>query len=169
MLDETGGAMLRFIITSLLVLSISGLSATAFAHRYHFDPTICSQLGIDPGMSQSLGSFSSNPTGCHTQMSNGYPIPDPNCTPGAINPTVTVNVLTDPEFRTKCIRNQVTTEHEKFITYSWYGIRHPMNNRGRSQVCELDHLLCHVDLVLRNKKSIDNQVVNNARNNNGVA
>lgn len=145
--------MLRFITMSLLMLSTAGMSAPAFAHRYHFDPAICSQLGINPGASRPLGQFSANTTGCRTRMSNGYPIPDPKCTPGAINPTVTSEVLADPSFRTKCIRNHVTTEHEKFVTYSWYGIHHPRHNHGRTQVCELDHL---VPLELGGADTLDN-------------
>jgi hypothetical protein len=90
---------------------------------------------------------------CTTRMSHGYPIPDPICTPGAINPTVTTDVLRNPEFRTRCIRNQATSEHEKFETYYWYDIQHPYHNRGRAQVCELDHL---VSLELGGADTLDN-------------
>ena len=54
---------------------------------------------------------------------------------------MTVSILRDPRFRTACLRQQVTTEHEKAQTYAWYGIPHPANNAGGSQSCELDHLV----------------------------
>jgi hypothetical protein len=80
-------------------------------------------------------------------------VPDPKCTPGAINPTVTLQVLTDPEFRTACIRNCVTTEQEKAATYELYGQPHPANNQGSTQTCELDHL---IPLQLGGADTLDN-------------
>jgi hypothetical protein len=84
---------------------------------------------------------------------NGFPVPDPSCTPGAYNPSVTVDVLDDPGFSTKCLRDGATTEQEKFVTYSWYRLRHPRNNEGPNQVCELDHL---VPLELGGADTLDN-------------
>jgi hypothetical protein len=84
---------------------------------------------------------------------NGLPIPDSACTPGAINPTVTIAVLRDPAFRTACIRQQVTTAQQKAQTYRWYSIPHPANNSGGSQSCELDHL---VSLELSGADTLDN-------------
>jgi hypothetical protein len=69
------------------------------------------------------------------------PLPDPSCTPGSINPTVTVEVLKRPDFRTSCLRNHVTSEQQKAGTYEWYDIPHPTHNTGQTQVCELDHLI----------------------------
>jgi hypothetical protein len=69
-------------------------------------------------------------------------VPDSKCTPGATNPTVSIAVLQDPRFRTgPCVRDGATTPSQKAATYSWYGLEHPANNRGASQVCELDHLV----------------------------
>lgn len=118
-------------------------------------PTNCSQFSIDDRASQPLRAVTLPPAqgGCHTRTMNGFVIPDPNCTPGAINPTVTVTVLRDPAFRTACIRQQVTTEHEKSQTYDWYSIPHPANNTGGSQSCERDHL---VSLELGGADTLDN-------------
>jgi hypothetical protein len=80
-------------------------------------------------------------------------VPDPKCTPGAVNPTVTLQVLSDPNFRTGCIRNCVTSERDKSGTYRLYGIPHPVNNQGPNQVCELDHL---VPLALGGADTLEN-------------
>ena len=37
---------------------------------------------------------------CKTGMRNGFPMPDPACTPGAINPKLTMAILKNPEFKT---------------------------------------------------------------------
>ncbi|SHI07071.1 hypothetical protein [Bradyrhizobium erythrophlei] len=71
----------------------------------------------------------------------GFILPDPECTPGAINPTVTINVLQDPNYRTSCTRDGATSATQKNKTYSWYGLPHPANNTGANQFCELDHLI----------------------------
>jgi hypothetical protein len=74
-------------------------------------------------------------------LRRGYPVPDPRCTPGGIDPSVTADVLRNPAWRTGCVRNCETSEAEKHITYRWYGLRVPRRNYGDSQVCELDHLV----------------------------
>jgi hypothetical protein len=81
------------------------------------------------------------PNGCKAGSVSGFPIPDPNCTPGGENPTVTLDVLRNSVFRTACIRNCVTTEQKKHVTYGWYGVTSPPNNTGKNQTCELDHLV----------------------------
>lgn len=94
-----------------------------------------------------------HPNGCKTGVSSGFPLPDPNCTPGAENPTVTLDVLRNTAFRTGCIRDCVTTESQKHVTYSWYGLPAPANNTGPNQTCELDHL---VPLELGGADTLDN-------------
>jgi hypothetical protein len=86
-------------------------------------------------------------------MSHGYPVPDPNCTPGAENPSVTLAVLRNSAFRTDCLRNCVTSESQKHVTYAWYGLNAPPNNSGSTQTCELDHL---VPLELGGADTLDN-------------
>jgi hypothetical protein len=78
---------------------------------------------------------------CTPRTSNGYPVPDPKCTPGGINPSVSESTLTDPAWRTRCIRNCESSESQKHITYGWYSLASPPNNKGATQVCELDHLV----------------------------
>jgi len=78
---------------------------------------------------------------CMTSIRNGYPLPDPRCTPGGINPSVTEEMLRDTNWRTGCIRNCQTSEALKHVTYRWYGIQKPRPNSGENQVCELDHLV----------------------------
>lgn len=78
---------------------------------------------------------------CHTSTSNGYPVPDPQCTPGGINSTVTLGVMQDPGWRTRCIRDCEESQAKKHVAYSWYQIPNPQHNSGNNQVCELDHLV----------------------------
>jgi hypothetical protein len=78
---------------------------------------------------------------CIPRTSNGYPVPDPKCTPGGINPSVSEPTLTDPAWRTRCIRNCESSESQKHVTYGWYSLASPPNNKGATQVCELDHLV----------------------------
>lgn len=74
-------------------------------------------------------------------MKGGYPVPDPRCTPGGINPSITVNTLRDPRWRTRSIRNCDGSEAQKHVAYRWYGIHKPRGNSNENQVCELDHLV----------------------------
>jgi hypothetical protein len=78
---------------------------------------------------------------CRPSVRNGYPVPDPRCTPGGVNLSVTTEMLRNLEWRTRCIRNCQTSEAEKHVTYKWYGIQKPRTNSGDNQVCELDHLV----------------------------
>jgi hypothetical protein len=86
-------------------------------------------------------------------VKNGFPLPDARCSPGAINPTITLAVLKDPEFRTGCIRDCTTSSSQKANTYGAYGIAHPARNAGSSQTCELDHV---VPLELGGADTLDN-------------
>ena len=90
---------------------------------------------------------------CKIGSKDGFPMPDPTCTPGAYNPTVTVAVLTNADFRTCCIRDKVESETAKKVAYQWYGITAPTHNQGQSQTCELDHL---VPLEMGGADSMDN-------------
>jgi hypothetical protein len=56
-------------------------------------------LSVNPRASRPLGRATARAS-CRVQMRNGLPLPDPKCTPGAINPTVTRAVLQDNSFRT---------------------------------------------------------------------
>jgi hypothetical protein len=90
---------------------------------------------------------------CKIGTRNGFPIPDPTCTPGAFNPTITLAILKNTNFRTCCIRDKVESETAKKVAYQWYGLTPPANNTGESMTCELDHL---VPLELGGGDSMDN-------------
>jgi hypothetical protein len=117
-------------------------------------PAHCDQFDVDPTGSKALADVSLPPSRpCRTQTKNGFPVPDPECTPGAVNPTLKAEVLSDPDFRTGCIRDNATTAQQKAQTYHWYGIPHPANNKGVMQTCELDHL---ISLELGGADTLDN-------------
>jgi hypothetical protein len=86
-------------------------------------------------------------------MSMGFPIPDPTCTPGATNPTVTIDVLRSGDFKTGCERDTASSADEKATTYHAYNIDHPADNRGQNQTCELDHL---ISLEIGGADTLDN-------------
>src|SRR5215470_726714 len=89
-------------IVSLAFLACSGLSSVACPDS------------VDPEASEALADVSLPPLReCKVQIKNGFPVPDPQCTPGAVNPTVTTSVLQDPDFRTSCIRQQATSLKQK--------------------------------------------------------
>jgi len=87
------------------------------------------------------------------QISQGYPIPDSACIPGAVNPTVTLDVLQDSRFVTGCVREKAEMGQAKIATYDWYGVPHPQNNQGQNQACELKHL---ISLELGGADTLDN-------------
>jgi hypothetical protein len=78
---------------------------------------------------------------CEVRMKNGFPVPDPKCTPGGINPSITISTLRDPTWRTRSVRNCETSESYKHIAYRWYQIQKPRINSNQNQVCELDHVV----------------------------
>lgn len=78
---------------------------------------------------------------CAVRVKNGYPVPDPRCTPGGVNPSISIEVLRDSRWRTRSIRNCESSESMKHIAYRWYEIQKPRINSDRNQVCELDHLV----------------------------
>jgi hypothetical protein len=78
---------------------------------------------------------------CAVHMRNGYPVPDAKCTPGGANPSVTIDVLRDPTWRTKTVRDCASSEAQKHEAYRWYDIEKPRVNSNENQVCELDHLV----------------------------
>jgi len=131
-------------------VSTKGHSSTSNAAQ----PASCSQFDIDSGASESLGPAPLTPSGsCTTRSRNGFLLPDPACTPGAVNPTVTIDVLRDPNFRTICVRGHASSAAEKNQTYQRYAIEHPDQNTGQTQTCELDHL---ISLELGGADTVDN-------------
>ena len=75
-------------------------------------PSICAKLRIDPEGSKPIHAVSLPPTGtCKPVVKNGLPTPDPSCSPGAVNPSLTLAVLKTKGFTTKCGRDQASTPH----------------------------------------------------------
>jgi hypothetical protein len=111
---------------------------------------------IDPKASVPLAPHAADhaPGSCHFRLAaNGMKLPDPACTPGAINPTLTLEVLTNPAFRTGMVRDKITNEKAKEIVYVWYGVAKPKNNAGPNQICELDH---NLDIGAGGADTLDN-------------
>lgn len=101
-------------------------------------------LHIDPKASQPLAQVAADhaPGFCHYRIAaNGAPLPDPACTPGAVNPTLTLSVLRDPRFLTGMVRDKLTSAADKRKVYAWYGVEPPKDNDGQNQTCELDHVI----------------------------
>jgi hypothetical protein len=90
---------------------------------------------------------------CAVRSSHGFPLPDPQCTPGKINSTVKEAVLRNPNFTTKCLRDDATSADQKEQTYIYYNVPKPQHNTGVMQTCELDHL---VSLELGGADTLDN-------------
>jgi hypothetical protein len=115
-------------LKNMLARGIIGLSLVIAAGALAKDSACNSGcVNVDMRGTRALGDTDLPPKagGCSIGIKNGFPVPDPRCTPGAFNPTITVEILTDSDFRTCCIRNLVTDEGEKSQTYGWYGLNHP--------------------------------------------
>jgi hypothetical protein len=108
--------------------------------------TICPVAGVNSQKTTSLGPARTGGPCATRPASNGYPLPDPACTPGAYNPTVTETVFGNKQFTTKCVRDCITDSTTKKTTYSAY---HATQNPS----CELDHL---VPLEMGGADSLDN-------------
>jgi hypothetical protein len=142
------------IILNAMVMILQFLTTLFIAFTFVAYADECDRFQIRPEASISLGttSYQSLDT-CRLRYVDEFPLPDPNCTPGAVNPTISINTLRDPFFRTRCLRNQASTHKEKFIAYTRYAQSHPEHNFGPTQTCELDHL---VPLELGGADTLDN-------------
>lgn len=111
--------------------------------------------GVNPAASTPLASVEMPPSKtCKPHVKKGFTLPDHTCTPGAINPSLTLKVLNDYEnFRTSCVRDGATSPTEKNATYTWYVTKHPADNVGKRQTCELDHL---ISIELGGADTLDN-------------
>jgi len=140
-----------------LVLSVAFAFTTSFAqtgHSHHSSGAANCPAGIDVKGDSALQTVTLPPTQkCSTTSKNGFLVPDPNCTPGAANPSLTLAILKDPSFTTKCVRDKATKPQEKSKTYHLYQLTKPANNSGQTQTCELDHL---VSLELGGADTLDN-------------
>jgi hypothetical protein len=108
--------------------------------------TTCPVAGVDSQKTTSLGPAKTGGPCSTRRAGNGYPLPDPSCTPGAYNSTVTPAVFGNKKFTTECVRNCITGIPKKETTYTAYNIK-------ENASCELDHL---VPLEMGGADSLDN-------------
>jgi hypothetical protein len=115
-------------------------------------PAICKSFNIDLAASQTLHPGAAT-TNCKTGKSMGFPVPDPRCTPGAINPSITAATLRDPKFKPECVHGEPRSAEEKAKLYGAYGLAEPEKNMGPTRSCELNRL---IPLELGGANSADN-------------
>ena len=103
-------------------------------------PTFPSGVQVGPGP-QATYTIQAQPTpgSCHYAYSGSYPLPDPRCTPGAINPQVTqVNIsstICSPGYTASIRPPESVTEPEKVASSDAYGYT------GSLRTAEYDHLI----------------------------
>jgi len=140
-------------LTAAALLSI-GLAVGGHSVAEAAPPPQCKKFKINVKASNAFASVTLPPTGqCKPKTSRGHLIPDPDCSPGAVNPTLTLKVLKTKGFTTKCVRNMATSPTEKAKTYVWYNLDKPVDNKGVNMQCELDHI---VSLQLGGADTLDN-------------
>jgi len=137
----------RLWLRLVLLVFIAFLAATSARPAKKYSCETCPVAGIDGRLSTPLGAVTKT-YGCKIRKGTAeLPMQDPECTPGAINPTVTVDIIRSGRLRTGCVRNCITTQFQKGIEYERYGV-----HKDRA-TCELDHL---VPLELGGADSLDN-------------
>ena len=103
-------------------------------------PTYPSGIQVGPGP-QATYTIQPQPTpgSCHYGYSGSYPLPDPRCTPGAINPQVTqINIastICSPGYTASIRPPESVTEPEKVASAAAYGYM------GSLHTAEYDHLI----------------------------
>ena len=141
---------MKLVLVSAIAICLLPYAAAQAKHK----KTLHCPAGIDPKADDAIDTVTIPPTKrCVAFIVNGFPSPDPDCTPGAVNPSLTLAILQDKNFTTKCVRDKATSATKKHVTYTWYHIKSPANNTGTSQTCELDHL---ISLELGGADTLDN-------------
>ncbi len=97
-------------------------------------------LAAGPGPQASYGiEPQSAPGSCHYGSSGAYPLPDPRCTPGALNPLVTQgtigSTICSPGYSSSIRPPESVTEPEKIASAAAYGYQGPLHT------AEYDHLV----------------------------
>jgi hypothetical protein len=133
-----------FFATVILAIPVSALASSSTCSL-----ATTKALQIDVKAESQSGNAATS--GCKLGDKDGFPATDPSCTPGAYNPSVTLEILKNSSFRTSCLRNKATGEKAKGVTYGWYDVPHPSGAKTRT--CELDHL---VPLELGGADTLDN-------------
>jgi hypothetical protein len=107
----------------------------------------CTVPGLDVRSSVPLAAATKT-SGCKLRRGiSGIAMQDPDCTPGAINQSVTIDVIRNEKFHAACVNSCLTSDSEKTEIYSRYGVE------PDPATCELDHL---VPLELGGADSLDN-------------
>jgi hypothetical protein len=136
---------MQILICSIFVIGLGGAAAAK-------PPLKCP--AFNPKGDSPLQEVTIPPVGtCKVKMKGGYAFPDPTCTPGAVNPALTMAILKNKDFRTGCERDKATSATKKKQTYDWYGITKPADNREPHMICELDHL---ISIELGGADTLDN-------------
>jgi hypothetical protein len=103
-------------------------------------PTFPSGIQVGPGP-QATYTIQPQPAprSCHYGYSGSYPLPDPRCTPGAINPQVTqvtiASTICSPGYTASIRPPESVTEPEKVGSADAYGYM------GSLHTAEYDHLI----------------------------
>jgi hypothetical protein len=150
--DAVGGNMknsVKLSIACIAALLAFGIALPSFADE---TGAICKSFNIDLAASQPLHPGTAT-TNCKVGKSMGFPVPDPKCTPGAVNPSVTVATLRDPRFKPECVHGEPKSAEEKAKLYAAYGLTEPEKNAGPTRSCELNRL---VPLELGGANGTDN-------------
>jgi len=144
----------RWRVVALALAALAIGSQPAVSAGTPCPQSVIHTLGIDVYADRPLGkAVNHEPGTCSVVTRNGIPFPDPSRTPGATNPTVTLDVLLDSRFHTSCLRDKATTPGLKDDTYGYYSIEKPSPNSGADQTCEKDHF---VPLELGGADTLDN-------------
>jgi len=127
----------RAALGAILCIGLWAYSVPTWAQEEMLavDKQAClTKFHIDPKGTDVQGFTEPAERSCHVQIRNGHRFPDKRCTPGALNPTVTEEVLRSPDFRTDCTRNMGTSEDAKKIIFKWYNVT-------EDETCEMDHFV----------------------------
>jgi|GEM_PF-3018967 len=147
-------SLFRLTLTAMLCVCVAGSYAEA-AVKKKKKQVNCAILHIDVKADAPVSpvTLPAQDGVCTPGTQSGFPVPDPRCSPGAVNPSLTLDILKNPRFRTDCVRNKATSATLKNRTYGWYGTKMPGNNVGAAQTCELDHI---ISLELGGADTLDN-------------
>jgi hypothetical protein len=132
----------RWLVLFLVISAVAALIVLVIWTRHR---TAAPQRATDSSSGTLASRHAETPQwGRVTKMSDcvvGGSLPDRACTPGDVLPEMTAESLCSSTFRTETIRDSATSPSEKRRVYEMYNIPHPLNNRGHSQACEIDHLV----------------------------
>lgn len=125
-------------VTTTTTTTTTTPTATATPRAPPPPPTTGIQIGPGPQATYTVQP-QPGPGSCHYTYVSSYPLPDPNCTPGAINPQVTQvdidSTICSTGFTSTIRPPEHVTEPEKDASAAAYGYT------GSLHVAEYDHLI----------------------------